>query len=363
MTKTQPQPIPLNPIANMMPKHHFVTLLLFPVQEEDVSAASEAFQLGLKRLVSAIPQLGGTVHMIEGGKQKGALKVGHPWHPADEIFFVHDLRDVDELAYLDLRKKHISSEHLTPAVLVPALVRAPVLAKPVLLVQVNVLKGGVALALCLHHAFTDGDGTATIVRAYATCCTGQDPSDIITWEILDRQRMMYGLGTLSPGLGGFESLRLLPEEYGTLLANAESSSTTSLWKRFIAGITTLWRRCQIRFFWSSEGQSELISTDKQQVRSAHFFFSKSKLADLESMAIQARSDKSSSEWISTKDALCSLWACCLNSARAPELDLSKTSNYLVRALDQGSVRTVNSERDDIAAFAMAINVRRLTFHY
>ena len=363
MTKTQPQSIPLNSIDNMMPKHHFVTLLLFSVQEEDVSAASEAFQLGLKRLVSAIPQLGGTMQMIEGGKQKGALKVGHPWHPADEIFFVHDLRDVDELAYSDLRKKHSSLGHLTPAFLVPALVRAPVLEKPVLLVQVNILKGAVALALCLHHAFTDGDGTATIARAYAACCTGQDQSDIINGEILDRQRMMYGWGSPGPGLDGFGSLRLLPEGNGTLLANAQSSFTTSLWKWFLAGITTLWRRSQIPVFWSSEGQTELISTDKQQVRIAHFFSSNSKFVDLKSMAIQARSDKSSSEWISTNDALCSLLANCLHSARAPELDLNKASNYLVRALDQGSVRTVNSERDGVAAFAMAINVRRLTLHY
>ena len=50
------------------------------------------------------------------------------------------------------------------------------------------------------------------------------------------------------------------------------------------------------------------------IQSNIFFFSRAKLAELKSMASRKERDETGSGWISTNDALCSLFGCCVHSA-------------------------------------------------
>ena len=345
MASPQPSPLPLGPVDHIVPKYYVVILLFFPADSLNITTAPQAFRSGLTRLLLAIPELGGTVQRSNDPAQNRAIQVTKPWRSADQILSVKDLRGQNHLIYSDLRKDHFPTAHFNTEVFTPpivystaleAIAQASTLDKPVLLIQVNILKGGVALALCVYHPFTDGNGMATVIRTYAACCRGEDPTHLLSKDILNRQRTGYGGDIAHHGLGESGLWSMKPEKTGI------SARFSFLMGRLRASILRL-----------TLSLGRLTSTNIWPYRNADFFFPKAKLAELKSMAILARSNQDKSQWISTSDALCSLLTCCLLTAMAPDEALPSTSKRSLDHHDESS-----GKEDPDSMLLMVINARR-----
>ncbi|KAI4266228.1 MAG: hypothetical protein L6R38_008872 [Xanthoria sp. 2 TBL-2021] len=342
MVPSQPSSLPLGPIDHIVPKTYTVRLFFFPDKVLDLNTAPQIFRSGLAKLLTAIPELGGTVQRIHDAEQKRGIQVTEPWRSADEIFSVMDLTAHDHLDYSKLREHHFPSNRCDPEIFAPPLVlptalemlvQACALGKPVLLVQYNILKGGAAL---VYHAFTDGNGVATIARAYAACCQGVDSSSLLSKEILNRQRAEYCKGAVHHGLDEFGLWTVKPEKTGL------SAYMASVLSKIMASIL----RLTLKF-------AKWTSFNIWPYQNVDFFFPTSKLTELKSMVMQTRSDKDASQWVSTVDTLSSLLTCCLVTAMAPRKKVPTSSSTSQSTNDKG-----NSDEKPDVLLIMVLSARR-----
>ncbi|KAL8887310.1 MAG: hypothetical protein Q9215_005097 [Flavoplaca cf. flavocitrina] len=341
MASSQPSSLSLGPIDHIVPKTYTVRLSWIL----DLDTAPQTFHSGFTKLLKAIPELGGTVQRIHNAKQTRGIQVTEPWRSANEIFSVKDLRAYDHLDYSELRKHHFPSSRCDPEIFAPPSVfattpqltaQAHALDKPVLLVQYNVLKGGAALALCVYHPFTDGNGGATILRVYAACSRGADSSSLLSREILNQQRAEYCKGAAHHGLDEFGLWTIKPEKAGL---SAYMASILSKIMAFILRLTL--------------HLGKLTSFNIWPYQNVDFFFPASKLTELKSMVMQTRSDKDASLSVSSVDTLSSLLTCCLVTAMAPRNNVPIPSSTSQSTNGKGS-----SHEDPDVMLMMVVNARR-----
>ena len=191
-TVSEPPPLLLTPMDNILPPRHVPKLLFFPESPgSDVSTMVNTFRNGLSKTLEAIPTLSGTVRSVG---QKGTLCVAAPWNNVDQILQVKDLRHERGLDYRSLREKEFPVNDLDKDLLLPV-VGMRKTEKSVLLVQINIIKGGMIMALCTHHSYVDGSGSSAITSVWAACCRGDDISPLLTQEMMDRDRLMRGWGS------------------------------------------------------------------------------------------------------------------------------------------------------------------------
>ena len=236
---------------------------------------------GLSKTLKAIVHLSGTVQVID---RKGALCVTGPWNTVDDIFLVKDLRHDDRLEYNQFKDKKFRLEDWDRSLITP-IDRINGDEKPVILVQLNIMKGGLIIALCLHHSFTDANGAVAIAKVWAAYCRGEDGSRLIVPEMIDRER-------LTKGWRGTSLTSILLGIYYMLLG--------SLFWRF----RTWTRKCK---------------ATAAPLENAMLFFSKSKLAELKSMVSSSEWAEDDDAWVSTNDVLCALIGCCAHSSRDDEV--------------------------------------------
>ncbi|KAI4262762.1 MAG: hypothetical protein L6R42_002067 [Xanthoria sp. 1 TBL-2021] len=370
-----PAPIFFTPIDNKMPKIYIGKLLFFPqtASHDDPTGMADALYNGMTHLLAAVPQLGGTlqgaaeVRECEAAamiaKQKGTLCAAAPWHGSKDLFSIGDLRDRKDMDYAVMRQRHFPATHLDRAVFLPdSAQQNGVLDRPVFLVRVNFLRGGLAVALCVHHTFTDGNGTFTIARAFSAACKGEGEDvlrGIIDGKMMDRSRLMYGDGELddihgnhrhqvpplekleqSSALDQGDAMTRILHSYPPLI-----NSVRCLCNKIHTAIEYWWstRLWSFTSFWIKDNaQSQKVPPNTrsgQKPRAELFFFSKAKLAELKDIAIRARSDRETNknEWISTNDALCSLLRCCIKQANRPShqdmLDENEEDSVLAIVVD------------------------------
>ena len=371
MSPSEPPTILLSPIDNVMLKAHVNKLLFFPETNSDPADVVQAFREGLRRLITSTPQLGGTIQKVRGGHQKGALCVASPWHQADDIFHVRDLRHLGgELDYTSLRDKHFPELQVATEYLVPDIAKAKLLEKPVLLIQVSLITGGFIVTLSLHHAFTDGNGSYTISRGYSASCRGEDASHIFAGEVLDRQRLMYGWGAPNPDLEGLNGFSSLPPEIQPSPVVTFFSFVPSMWGWAMDRLTGHLPGRLVTWLGYMNGQTRHVTSAKTDVSSEYFFFSRASLAELKQLAIDCRSEKHPLEWISTNDALSSLLRCCIASAKRTKPEQSDISNVTKgsvkdKGTDTGTAvgetdTNASESRDDLeSALCVVMNVRHL----
>lgn len=281
MTVSAPPPLLLTPMDNLMPRRHVPKLLFFPESPgSDVSTMVKTFRDGLSKSLEAIPTLSGTLRSVG---QKGALCVAAPWSTVDEILQVKDLRHERGMDYRSLRDKGFPVDDSDKDLLLPMdnLTRSD---KPVLLVQINIIKGGIIIALCTHHSYTDGSGSVAITSVWAACCRGDDISPWLTREMMDRDRLMRGWGSADVA-----ELPLL----GTPPSEEKVPSSSVLHHN------------------GTTGKAELEAIP--QAQEAIFFFPKHKLAALKVMALEGNYGQGGDAWISTSDALHALLGCCIHA--------------------------------------------------
>lgn len=273
MTASAPPPLLLTPIDNLMSHRHVPKLLFFPESPgSDVSTMVKSFRDGLSKSLEAIPTLSGT---LRGVGQKGALCVAAPWSK--------DLRHERGMDYRSLRDKGFPVDDSDKDLLLPMddLTKTD---KSVLLVQINIVKGGIIIALCTHHNYTDGSGSVAITSVWAACCRGDDISPWLTREMMDRDRLMRGWG--SADVADFPLLGTPPSE-----EKAPSSS--------------------VLHHNGTTGKAELEAIPQGQ--EAIFFFPKHNLAALKVMASKGKYGEGGDAWISTSDALNALLGCCIHA--------------------------------------------------
>ena len=254
---------------------------------------------GLSKTLEAIPLLSGTVRVVD---EKGAQGVTAPWSTIDDIFQVKDLRREGGLEYQDFKERKFSLEGLDGKLVLPwaDLMKGE---KTVMLVQVNIIHGGIILGLCMHHAFTDGNGTYAIAKVWAAYCRKEDGSRLVTQEMINRERLMRGWESATlDDAPGFE---LSPVEM------APSKSVLAYIHTTVSG----WLNAHLGRRTATTKVEMAKSNAPPQTDHGIFFFAKNKLAELKDMASAREPGEDGPAWISTNDALCALLNCCIASAR------------------------------------------------
>ena len=290
-------PLPLTPLDNMIPAIYDHKALFFPDSGSDVSSIVQNLKSALAQTFKAIPLLGGTVTPFADARQKGRWAVMAPWRTSEDVIEVKDLRETDYPSYESLRSKHFPMVDINYQILMPMRysmmlqkVKPSVVERPVMLTQINFIKGGIVLGLMMDHAFTDGTGSVTVGRVWAAYCRGEDGSQLVSPEMLDRSRLMEGENNTKI------------EDLGDHLYYAESAGPP----------------------WGPGPKPDLL---KGQL----FFLPKAKLNELKKMVSRLESDETS--WISTNDAVASLIWCCVTTA------------HKINALDK--LESVNGETSSV----------------
>lgn len=270
-------PYPLTPLDNLVFGIYDHKVLFFPASGSDDSSIAENLTSALAQTFKAIPLLSGTIAPFPDARQKGRWAVTAPWRTAEDAIAVKDLRETDYPSYESLRSKHFPMSGINYPVMMPTQfsmlfqeVESPVVEKPVLLAQINYIKGGISLGMMVNHAFTDGSGSVTVGRVWAAYCRGEDGSQLVSPDLVDRSRLMEGENSAKI------------EDLGDHLYYAESAQPPS-------------------------------SPKSEPFAGGLFFFTKAKLKELKEMVSKLESDETS--WISTNDALASLIWCCVIAAQ------------------------------------------------
>ena len=283
-----------------------------------MSAIKETLQSGLAETLKALPLLSGTVQVIKIGVQEGTLYVSAPWNNVSKVFHVRDLREMRGLNYADLRNKNFPVQASDRDVFTPLADISPQeRQKPVMLVQLNIIRGGFIVALCMHHSFTDANGTIAVARIWAAYCRRENGSRLITRDMVERERLMQWREGVRASVGELQQAFLLPTQAQTP-STALSGDNISMAKgirRMGHGILPTQPQTQSTAL-SDDSISEAkdVPSLGHGIQSNIFFFSRTKLVELKSMASKKERDENGSRWISTNDALCSLIGCCVHSA-------------------------------------------------
>ena len=302
MIESEVAPYLLTPLDNVMPRSHVPKFHFLPEPENsDTATTASALRRGLSQLLEGIPLFSGTVKPTG---QKGGLCVTTPCNKIEDIFQVKDLSHESGLDYQNLESKHFPLEALVNLVALLPLASMMKSEPPVILVQLNIIKGGMIMAMCVHHSFTDGNGTIVIARLWAAYCRGENGSQLVTREMFNRERLMQGWGSTSlVDVPEFAMMGILP--YIKTIA--------STWLIRFA----LWLMARLGRWTVRTKKSKTNAPAKGSQRQiAIFFFSKSKLVELKRMASARETEKDNDAWISTNDALCALIGCCrISSAK------------------------------------------------
>ena len=276
-------PSPLTPLDNLVSGIYDHKVLFFPASGSGVSSIAQNLTSALAQTFKAIPLLSGTIAPFPDARQKGRWAVTGPWRTSEDAIAVKDLRETDYPSYESLRSKHFPMSDIDYPVLMPTQfsmlfqkVKSPIVEKPVMLAQINYIKGGIGLGMMINHAFTDGSGTVTVARVWAAYCRGEDGSQLVSPDLVDRSRLMEGENSAKI------------EDLGDHLYYADSAQPPS------------------------KPKSEPFAGEL-------FFFTKAKLKELKEMVSKLESDETS--WISTNDALASLiWCCVIDAQKASICD-------------------------------------------
>ena len=289
MATLRHQPFILTPVDNVMPRSHVPTLLFFPESPgTNVSTMVDTLRDGLSKTLNAIEPLSGT---IQAYGQQGGLCVNAPWNNVNDIFHVKDMTHEERLEHQKLKDNDFPVQDLDIRLLFPMEIFTKI-ENAVMYVELIIIKGGLITVLCLHHSFTDGNGTVAITNAWAAFCRGDDSSQWVRPEMMDRHQLMRGLGSAS--LADFPELMPKP-------VDKKAPSPNTLTHIFTSVLS--WITARLRL-WTT-------GTQGPDVNAATFFFSKKKLAELKVMASAGDRGKEGDEWVSTNDALCALMGCCV----------------------------------------------------
>ncbi|KAG9700637.1 hypothetical protein KCU95_g605, partial [Aureobasidium melanogenum] len=142
----------------------------------DPLKAVEIFREGLRPTLRAIPALASEIVPFDDGKKptgKIALR-----HGDFGTLIVKDLRGTD-LNYEELRKQKFPQSKLEPDVLCTrGVFPKPDEQQPTFIPQLNIVDGGLILALNIHHSPFDAQGINEVLRVWSQNCRHQQDGDV-----------------------------------------------------------------------------------------------------------------------------------------------------------------------------------------
>lgn len=301
MATSEYPPYILTPFDNVMPQSYVPTMFFFPESSKtNVSTMVDTLRDGLSKTLDAMKPLSGT---IQAFGQQGGLCVTAPWNSIDDIFHVKDLTQEEGMEYQKLKDNEFHMKYLDLDLLLP-MAKYTKDRKIVMVAEVNIIKGGLIVVLYVHHRFTDGMGTSAVTKVWAAHCRGDESSQCVRPEMMDRERLMQGWGCASLADSPDFSLRPVEKKasFPSILTNIFND---------ILGWTTA---CLRKWIPTLEPGVSAIS----QCEMAIFFFAKGKLAELKRMVSSEECTGRDDGWVSTNDALCALISCCVPYARDKE---------------------------------------------
>ena len=321
MAAFEPPPFMLTPFDTVVGDRHAPKMLFLPDSTTSrTTQTANTLRDGLSKTLKAIPVLSGTVQT----DRQGSFCVAAPWNTVDQILQLKDLSHEEGLDYQKIKGQGFPLEGLDVNLLLP-LAGLRKREKPVLLVQINIIKGGYIVILSLNHGFMDGNGTAVVAKLWAACCRGEDPSPLITGEMIDRERLRSGWNTSS--LGEIRSFVMSRNDERARQASALAYLDDNILDRLM----TPWPKWMTS---TKESQPTLLPQAQCEI----FFFSKSKLVALKDMASLAEYNDGENTWISTNNALTALLGTCILSTIGED----------IRSMD-----------DSIGSLITMINIRRI----
>ena len=359
---------PLSPIDHLLPRAHTVKILYFPIPDANVTLAVEKLKSSLKLTFDALPILSGSIQEGKHPPRADSLCVGEPWNTVDDIFRVNDLTQ-SGLDYTKLRKQHFPLEALLEYDIVSRSLPHPLgVRTPVMIVQVNLIRNGMILAIAIHHTCMDGTGFVAVTEIWAKFCRGEDGAELLRDGTLTEQRLMHG--DEGSRLSDFPDYFQIP----TSLRNGATNGSIPPPETASA---------------SADPQATLSGPQQpMEVDVETFFFSRSKLKTLKSKVsaslpetIADSNGSQSPSYISTNDALSAFVFACVTRARTPPdhrgstrmiplmiavsarrlLDIPKPEGYIGNMVVYGHLDfplcTVNCEMGSIASIAQRIRKR------
>ena len=367
MESTLSQPFELSPIDNISPRRHVNYMLFFPDSPIDPLTIFSSLTVGLTRTFQLLPLLSGTVKNTSAASQQGRLIVAEPWHMAEELLTLNDRRDDEDLDYVALRARHFPTSIWSQSIKDKIIDTSRLIEQepPVLRANLILIRGGLILALSVHHCFTDGNGTATVIRVWRSCCQGDPPSLKYDSDLLSRARLMGkpdlasiddlpGVHYYSETPSGSEAERSITRNTGSMLHPIYS---------WLGDLSAFVRQSILRSGLITTRQETLKdNTSHPKAVAPILFFSLDRLRELKALASTGADRKSTSAWISTNDAMTSLLWCSLIEARTSQnkriAEMAKDgADHALAAKSNCGVS--GEKKDEPASLRVVINCRRL----
>ncbi|KAK3315685.1 Pyoverdine/dityrosine biosynthesis protein-domain-containing protein [Apodospora peruviana] len=192
----------------MMPHLHGKLLFYLPLRPSvSFEHAFAQLQGGLSRTISLVPTLDYLVAETDSDDARyrpGQLEMVPPDHDSD-----HHPR---QLVYRDLSKilpcfgEMRAANFMHPAATEELLCDAPFypsLPADIFRAQANFVDGGCLLVMCFHHSALDGNGTVTVLRAWAESCRFLQGDQAATCDWLDPESMNRALPQASLEAEGY----------------------------------------------------------------------------------------------------------------------------------------------------------------
>lgn len=155
----------LSPLDQIMPRVYTRLVLCLPTppaSKETDQTIFSALKKGLQQTLTEIPLLGGLLD----GDNEDSDKV-HITPGPGVLLRLKKLTGDPNWSYQTLKDKNFPPSSLDGDVLAPVGWMPSGLKPPVMAAQVNVLDGGVLLAVCIHHSAMDAAGFSTVVKTWA----------------------------------------------------------------------------------------------------------------------------------------------------------------------------------------------------
>ena len=344
-------PFHLSPIDCLLPRRLTTVVLFFPRSHVEPNTIVESLKKGLELTLQHLPMLSGTVKLSDTGPQSGRLVVSEPHHTVDEMIVVNDLRAHRDYDYDRIRKKHFPTYDWESAK--PEFYAVSPTQKfdlPVFKAKVTLIKGGLVFAISVHHCFTDGNGTATVMETWCSYCKGEKPT--LAADSISRSRLT--------GERGLADIKEFPEMNYINDSGTDMSRFGQLLK-FLQQKSEYWfgafRNLAIRAWYrpvQKEGSLSAISVTRV------LFFSNDKLKELKMLASDGKQQDNEGSWISTQDALTALLWCSFVHARQ-ECSTIFCNGSSTKSKDAVKRPSAQSEdpMDQIVQMIVVLNARQL----
>lgn len=332
---------PLCSFDHIMPRRYTFRLFFFPMAEtHDATTIETTLRLGLSSMMEAMPLLSGTLKPQYHPSQSGRLAITAPWNSIDDIFRVKDLSHHD-INYEELRRRHFPMDAFEfEDILSIAAERSDTfgLENPVILAQLNFLKGGFILGVCMHHSVLDGQAAVPLMQIWAAHCRGEQSSNSRKQELLSRAPLLRQTSSEATLEDFYEYVFQSPDNEkprsNDITSNSIAAEPQSWWQsifyfpRLLLSSANHFSSLLLSNIYKS---SVLKVSTNLEVETDIFFFPSYALRKLKILASPFQKTDSDPDWISTNDALAALCYCCITSARTPhprdpfaEIELAQT---------------------------------------